>query len=108
MLSIVRGIVSSPITVAPCDFSHSTPGVTIETLPSVGGANVADVQSELRALPFGLDTRRSGLLVVTNAHDAIESFAHGLDVRDEDDLLEPILEPMQEIDDVMASGLVER
>ena len=208
----MRGIVSSPITVAPCALSHSTPRVTISfpdaaalilrshgewTHPALGAGAVHHVERddvtalvapEHRALSgildrvppdsrvekrhadadhpvatialrervaedliqlgdliesraerpfdrvrapharrrhqsaapacdidrgratrrFGFDARHAGLLVVAHGDDAIESFAHRFDVRDEDDLLEAVLQPTQQVHDVVTPRLVER
>src|SRR5579875_3534366 len=55
-----------------------------------------------------LHARGAGLLVVAHRDDAIESFANGVDVRDQNDLLETVLKTTQQIDDVVAARLVER
>src|SRR3954468_14829178 len=46
--------------------------------------------------------------VVTNCDHAIHSFTYGLDVCDENDLLEPILQSAQQFHDVEPPGFVER
>ena len=46
--------------------------------------------------------------VVADAYHPIEPFAHRFDVRNENHLLEAVLESTQELDDVEASRFVER
>src|SRR5712671_4026742 len=52
--------------------------------------------------------RASAIRVIADIYNSIQSFAHWLNVRDQDDLLEAVLEPTQQLDDVESPRLVQR
>src|SRR6476659_18856 len=70
--------------------------------------DAADHRAVVTARPaVGLrDLRGAGRLVVADLDDAIESLAHGLDVRDDDDLLEAVAEAAEQLDHVLPPRLV--
>src|SRR5829696_1693858 len=84
-------------------------GASCARSPSLLGARARERRRPVHAARIALrDDRHPRLLVVAYVDHAVESLAHLLDVRDEDDLLEPVLQPAQQLDDVLTPRLVQR
>src|SRR5436190_23772286 len=94
------------------DHSSVAVAATSAKLPSVRRSrfqSLAPRQERTGAgLAFLFDARATALRVVPNRDDAVEALAHRFDVRDEDDLLEPILQPPEQIHHIVPAGLVQR
>src|SRR3954447_21593552 len=95
------GISSTRATYGPsiCAAWRHVRALTTSVLRAGAGEQLAAVHATRIALRHH---RRAGLLVVPHADHAIQPFAHLLDVRDEDDLFEPVLQPAQQLHDVLS------
>src|SRR3954468_18188874 len=84
---------------------------TNATSPSVGRSDVLVAGVRIREQRCGrlaFDARSLRLVVVANRQHTIETLANGFDVRDDDDLLETIVQALEKLDHVVPPVLVER